>query len=112
MAAPKETLDADIRRYLELRIDELKLRTVDGLSVGVSRLLSLMVAIMLGAIVVASFAFGAVLLLGDVIGSWAGAAFIIGTLFLVILAIILILWKRLFVDIFVRLFISIFYDNE
>ena len=60
----------------------------------------------------AAFAFGAVLLLGEIIGSWAGAAFIIGSIFLIILALLLIFWKRLFVNIFVKLFIGIFYDNE
>ena len=112
MGEPRESMDAEVRKYLELRIDELKLRIVDGLSVGVSRVLSLMVAIMLGAIVIASFAFGAVLLLGDMIGSWAGAALVIGGFFLVILAVVLLFWKRLFTDLFVRLFISIFYENE
>lgn len=112
MEVSRETMDADIREYLDLRLNEMKLRMVDGLSIGVSRVLSLMVAIMLGAIVIAAFAFGIVLLLGELIGTWAGAAFIIGCFFLLILAIILLLWKRLFVNIFVRLFIGIFYEEE
>ena len=95
-----------------MRLDELKLKTVDGLSVGVSRVLSLMVILMLGAIVLASFAFGTVLLLGDLIGSWAAAAFIIGGVFLIALLVILFVWKKLFTDIFVKLFIDIFYGNE
>ena len=105
-------MDPDLCRYLDLRLNELKLKTIDGLSIGVSRVLSMMLVIMLGAIVLAAFAFGAVLLLGEIIGSWAGAAFIIGSIFLIILALLLIFWKRLFVNIFVKLFIGIFYDNE
>ena len=97
---------------MDLRLDDLKLKAVDGLSVGVSRLLSLMVVLMLGAIVLAAFAFGTVLLLGDLIGSWAAAAFIIGGVFLIALVAVLLVWKRLFVDIFVKLFIDIFYGNE
>lgn len=112
MDAQRDTMNSDIRKYLGLRLNELKLRTIDGLSVGVSRVLSLMVVIMLGAIVLAAFAFGTVLLLGDVIGSWAGAAFIIGGFFLILLALMLLLWKRLFVNIFVKLFIGIFYEND
>ena len=112
MGTGQETLDNDIRRYVELKIDDLKLKAVDGLSVGVSRVLSLMVVLMLGAIVLAAFAFGTVLLLGDFIGSWAAAAFIIGGVFLILLAAILLVWKKLFVDIFVKLFIDIFYDKE
>ena len=112
MAGIQERMDPELCRYLDLRLNELKLKTIDGLSIGVSRVLSMMLVIMLGAIVLAAYAFGAVLLLGEIIGSWAGAAFIIGSIFLIILALLLIFWKRLFVNIFVKLFIGIFYDNE
>ena len=108
----RETLEDDIRKYLDIRLEELKLRTVDGLSVGMSRVLSMMVVLMLGAIVLAAFAFGTVLLLGDLIGSWAAAAFIIGGVFLIVLGVLLLFWRSLFVDIFVKLFIGIFYGNE
>ena len=86
MEHQKETLESDIRKYMDLRLEDLKLKAVDGLSVGVSRVLSMMVIIMLGAIVLAAFAFGTILLLGDLIGSWAAAAFIIGGVFLIALA--------------------------
>jgi hypothetical protein len=112
MAEDQERKDHDVHNYLDLRLNELKLKTIDGLSIGVSRVLSMMLVIMLGAIVLAAFAFGTVLLLGDLIGSWAVAAFIIGGLFLIILALLLIYWKRLFVNIFVKLFIGIFYGND
>lgn len=108
----REPLEKDIRAYMDMRLNDLKLKAVDGLSVGVSRVLSLMVIVMLGAIVLASFAFGSVLLLGDLIGSWAAAAFIIGGVFLIALTVMLFVWKKLFTDIFVKLFIDIFYDNE
>ena len=112
MAEGQERMASEIRNYLELRLNELKLKTIDGLSIGVSRVLSMMLVVMLGAIALAAFAFGAVLLLGDLIGSWAGAAFIVGGIFLIVLSLLLIYWKRLFVNIFVKLFISIFYEND
>lgn len=112
MAEDRERKNLDVRNYLDLRLNDLRLKTIDGLSIGVSRVLSMMLVIMLGAIVLAAFAFGTVLLLGELIGSWAGAAFIIGGIFLIILALLLIYWKRLFVNIFVKLFISIFYEND
>lgn len=112
MEIPKERLDSEIRKYLELRMDYLKLKTIDGLSVCVSRVLSLMVILILGAIVLVSFAFGTVLLLGDLIGSWSAAAFTVGGVFLVALVVLLFVWKKLFTDIFVKLFIDIFYGNE
>ena len=105
-------MDSYIRNYLDLRLNELRLKAVDGLSVGVSRVLSMMLVVMLGAIALAAFAFGTILLLGNLIGSLAGAAFIIGGVFLIILALLLIFWKRMFVNIFVKLFIGIFYEND
>ena len=105
-------MDADVRKYLDLKLDELKLKMVDGLSVGVGRILSLMAVLMLAAIVLAAVAFGTVLLLGEAIGSWAAASFIIGGFFLLLLLGVLLVWKKLFVNVFVKLFISIFYGNE
>ena len=107
MAEDRERKNLDVRNYLDLRLNDLRLKTIDGLSIGVSRVLSMMLVIMLGAIVLAAFAFGTVLLLGELIGSWAGAAFIIGGIFLIILALLLIYWKRLFVNIFVKDFCAL-----
>ncbi|MBR2064217.1 MAG: hypothetical protein IJ971_05940 [Bacteroidales bacterium] len=112
MSPQKPSVVSEIREYMDLRLDDIKLKAVDGLAVGVSRVLSLMVVLMLGAIVLAAFAFGTVLLLGDLIGSWAAAAFIIGGVFLIALVAVLLVWKKLFVNIFVKLFIDIFYEKE
>lgn len=112
MGHQRETLESDIRKYMDLRLEDLKLKMVEGLSVGVSRVLSMIVILMLGAIVLAAFAFGTVLLLGDLIGSWAAAAFIIGGIFLISLAVMLFFWRSLFLNVFVKLFIGIFYEKE
>lgn len=101
----------ELRRYIELRINEIKLKAVDGLSVGVSSVLALMTILVVGAIAATAFAFGLTVLLGELIGSWAAAAFIVGGLFLIVLAVLIFLRKRLFRDLFVKLFISIFYEN-
>ena len=105
-------METDVRKYLDLKVDELKLKTIDGLSVGLGRILSLMTVLMLAAIVLAAFAFGIVLLLGEAIGSWAAASFIIGGVVLLLLLGVVLVWKKLFVNVFVKLFINIFYGNE
>ena len=112
MASWNEMIEEDMRRYLDLRLEELKLKVVDGLSVGVNGVLSMMLILMLGAIVLAAFSFGTVLLLGDLIGSWTAAAFIIGGVFLAVLVVVLFFWRSLFVNAFIKLFIGIFYENE
>ena len=112
MASWKEMIEEDMRRYLDLRLEELKLKVVAGLSVGVNGVLSMMLILMLGAIALAAFSFGTVLLLGDLIGSWTAAAFIIGGVFLAVLVVVLFFWRSLFVNAFIKLFIGIFYENE
>ena len=110
-----DTMDrnlSDTGKYLEKKLDVLKLQTVDGLSVVVSRILSMMAILMVGAIVLAALAFGTMILLGELIGDWAIAAFIIGGVFLVVLALLYVFRKKLFQNMFVRLFIGIFYGNE
>ena len=105
-------MDLDMRKYLDLKVDDMKLKMIDGLSVGVSRVLVLVMLMLLAAIVLAAFAFGIVLLLGELIGSWAAAAFIVGGQLLLILVVLVAVRKKLFLDIFVRLFIGIFYGKE
>ena len=112
MESVREQRENELRKYLDLRLNDMKLKAVDGLSTGVSGVLSIIAAIMLGAIVLATFAFGTVILLGESIGSWAAASFIVGGILILLLIVMLLLWKRFFINIFVRLFISIFYGNE
>lgn len=110
-----DTMDrnlSDTGKYLEKKLDVLKLQTVDGLSVAASSILAMMAILMVGAIVLAAFAFGTVMLLGELIGDWAVAAFIIGGVFLILLIILIIFRRKLFVDMFVQLFIGMFYENE
>lgn len=112
MRKPLDNLSSEARKYAELRMDDLKLRAVDGLSVGFSRVLTLMTLVMVLTIVLAAFAFGSIMLLGEWLGSRTIAAFIIGGVFMLLLLVLFAFRKRLFLNVFVRLFIGIFYDSE
>jgi len=103
---------SDARGYVDLKMDNLKLKAIEGLSVGAGRIVTILVILMVLAIVLAAFALGCVFLLGDAIGSWAAAAFIIGGMFLLLLTMLFLFRRRLFVNMFVRLFIDIFYGEE
>jgi hypothetical protein len=58
-------------------------------------------------IVLAVFAFAFIVLLGDAIGSWSGAAFIVGGVYLIVFAVLFFLRKRLFLKMFTGLFTGI-----
>ena len=112
MAAGSEKLISDAREYVDLKIDNLKLQAVEGLSLGAGRAVALMVIMMVLFIVIAAFSFGCVCLLGELVGSRAMAAFIVGGVFLIVLVALFLLRRRMFVDMFVRLFIEVFYEEK
>ena len=104
---PLNSLSSVLGEYLGMRTDDFKKNIISGLSVGFSRFLSVLVLVMLLMIVLAVFAIGFIILLGDAIGSWSGAAFIIGGVYLIVLAVLFLLRKKLFLNMFTNLFTGI-----
>lgn len=102
-----DILSSAAGEYLSLRTDDFRKRIVYGLSVGFSRILSVLVIVMLSVIVLAAFAFGFIVLLGNATGSWSTAAFIVGGIFMMGLLILFFLRKRLFVNMFSRIFAAV-----
>lgn len=109
---PIGDLSASTKEYLDLKTDELKLKTAEGLSLAFSKFFGLMLSIMVLMIVLIAIAFGGVLLLGDWIGSYAAGAFIMAGVFLIVLVVLIFLRKKLFLNSFVKLFIRIFYGES
>ena len=93
--------------YLSRRTDDFKKVIIAGLAAGFSRVLAVLVITMLLLIVLALFAFAFIVLLGDLIGSLSGAAFIVGGVYLVCAMIFFIFRKRLFLNMFTNLFTGI-----
>ena len=109
---PMEDLGKNAREYVDLRVDDLKLRTVKGLSLSLNHLLSMILVLFSGSIVLLAVAFGVILLLGQMIGSYAGGALIVAVIFGIVT---FCLWKvrgKLFLDSFVKLFIKLFFDED
>jgi len=100
------------RDFMEMKADEIKLKATESLSLVLSRFLGILVIMMILMIVLVTSAFGGVLLLGDVIGSYAAGAFIVAGLFLIALIILICFRKRLFLNSFITLFIQIFYGDK
>lgn len=105
--SPLNSLSSAIGEYLSLRTDDFKKNVVTGLSIGFSRVLSILVMVMLLIVVLAVFALAFIILLGDAIGSLSGAAFIVGGVYLIALAVLFLLRKRLFLNMFTNLFTGI-----
>ena len=100
-------LSSTIGEYLSMRTDEFKKNIIASLSAGFSRVLAILVIAMLLLIVLAVFAFAFIVLLGQAIGSLSGAAFMIGGVYLIVAVILILLRKRLFLNMFINLFSGI-----
>jgi hypothetical protein len=104
---PLNCLSSAIGEYLSLKTDDFKKNIISGLSIGFSRVLSILVLMMLLLLVLGIFAFAFVVLIGEAIGSLSGAAFIVGGVYLIVFAVLFFLRKRLFLKMFTGLFTGI-----
>lgn len=109
---PAERLAESSAQYIDLKVDEVKVRTAKGLSIALNRLLVAILLLTLCSIVLMSAAFGGVLLLGDLIGSYAAGAFIVAAIFLVLLIVLFLLRDKLFLNGLVRMFVRLFFEEE
>ncbi len=109
---PAERLAESVAQYIDLKVDEVKVRTAKGLSIALNRLLVAILLLTLCSIVLMSAAFGGVLLLGDLIGSYAAGAFIVAAIFLVLLVVLFLLRDKLFLNGLVRMFVRLFFEEE
>lgn len=105
--SPLGGLSSVIGEFLRTGTDDLKKNIITGLSTGFSRVLSILVISMLMVVVLLVFAFASVILLGEAIGSLGTAALIVGSVYLLGAAVLFILRKRLFVNMFTDLFTGI-----
>ncbi len=109
---PAERLAESAAQYIDLKVDEVKVRMAKGLSIALNRLLVAILLLTLCSIVLMSAAFGGVLLLGDLIGSYAAGAFIVAAIFLVLLIVLFLLRDKLFLNGLVRMFVRLFFEEE
>lgn len=109
---PVEDLEKQASDYIDLRIDDLKLRTAKGLSMTLSKLVYLVLVLFVVSIILISLAIGGVMGIGELLGSYAGGAAIVAGFFLLVLGVLVLLRKRLFRDSFIPMFIKMFFDED
>ena len=109
---PVEDLGQKTTEYIDLRVDELKLKTAKGLSLTLSKLLYMLLVLFVVSIIMISIAVGGVMWIGEMVGSYAGGAAIVAAFFLLVLGVLVLLRKRLFRNTFVPLFIDLFFEEK
>ena len=112
LAKPAENLADDVKDYISMQEDKLKLQTTKAASTGIARLLAMVLIILVAFVALMLLAFAGVLLLGEAMKSYAGAAFIVAGVVTVALLVLILCKKKLFVNTFVKLFIDVFYGEK
>ncbi len=109
---PIEDIASEVKDYVDLQMDDVKLRTVRGLTLTASKLLSLILITGIVSALLLVLSFGLILLLGAWFGSYGGAAMIVAGVLAIILIILLIIKDKPFRGTFVGLFVKMFFDGK
>lgn len=102
---------SDLKEYVDLKTDEIKLKATQGLSVATGRVVTALLLVGLLVVVLALLAVVLITWISRWIGDLAMASSIVCGAFLLLLLVFFLLRKRLFRDSFVRVFIQIFYGD-
>ena len=109
---PAEDLSRRAKEYIDLRLDDIKLRAAKGLSITASKLVAFFIISSVGTSLILALSFGLILLIGELIGSYAWSAFGVSVLLAIGLWILIRRRDRLFKDTFVPLFINLFFNGD
>jgi len=109
---PVEKISKDTAEYVDLRIKDLKLRVVKGLSVSLNELLAMILILFVLSGFMFSLAAGLILVIGKLIGNYAIGAFAVAILFAIGVVILFKKKGRLFVNTMVKTFSGLFFDDD
>ena len=104
-------LAQEVREYVNLRIDEAKLKATRGLSVALGQTLAYLLIFAVLSIVLGLLALALLQWLNALLGTPWGTLIVSG-LFAVALVLLWLRRDKMFRDLFVKLFIDVFYDGE
>ena len=104
-------LAGETRDYVNLAIDEVKLKTTRGLSTALGQILSWLIIISVLSLVLGLLSFALLQWLNGLVGSPWGTLIVAGV-FLLVLLVLFLNRQKLFRDLFVKLFIDVFYDTD
>ena len=109
---PAEDLSREAKEYIDLRLEDVKLRTAKGLSVTASKLVGYILIIGVASSLILALSFGLILLIGELIGSYAWSSLGVAVLLGIGLWILIRKRDNLFKDTFVPLFINLFFNDD
>lgn len=105
-------LSDEVKEYVSLRIQSLKLTTVENLSSFTSRSFGVLVFVLLLSIALVLLTIGFAFWLGEVLESLPLSFAIVGAVYLVVSLVVFALRDRLIADSMVRMFSRMFFSNH
>lgn len=105
---PVEKLGTDIKEYGDAKLDTFKLQAAKGMAQGVAAITGYLLLILLASTLLLVLSFGLILLLGEALGSYSNAAFIVAGGLLVLFILVLLLKKFIFKNSFISTFVKAF----
>lgn len=111
-AKPAHELADSAQELAMMEVDSAKLKTAQALSGAFAKFFSIHVIILAALMFLLVLSGAIILLVGELVGSYALAAFIVAGLLLLVLIILFCRRNRMFRNGFVKIFISAFYPHE
>lgn len=106
-----KTLKEDAFKYLDAKLDELKIRATGGLSTAFGLMLTMMIIVILLVVVLIALSLGVALLVGKLVGNYTLGAFIVCGFFLILAVVVFLLRNKLFRNMFTKTFAGIFFND-
>lgn len=103
---------SSVKEYVALKIDELKLKGVEGLSLLCSKIIYIFLAALIIVIALLLLGLSLAFFLGEQFGSDILGFFTVGMLFVIIFAILYLFRNRLFINRLVRFFIQLLFNEN
>lgn len=103
-------LAGEAKRYADLKTDELKLKTTRGLSAALGQTLAYLLIFVVASVTFGLLSYALLQWLNTLVGTPWGTLIVSG-FSLIILIVLFCFRKKLFKDLFVKLFIDVFYDR-
>ena len=114
MAAEDKTFDELVKetcRFVDVRFEEFKLKTTRGLSTALGQVLAYVVIIAVFLIVLSLLALALLQWLNSLLGAPWGTLLVAG-IFTIAILVLMLFRHALFKDLFIKLFINIFYNSD
>lgn len=108
---PFEEITDSAKEYVNLKMDEYKLRGVEGLSTLFNTVLFIIIAAIIAGVALQMLGLAAGYAIGEVTGSTALGFTVMGVLFIITVSILCLFRKRLFINQLIRIFIKLFFDD-